>query len=90
MAKKCKYWDWSKCKTISTCPKNTNNYCEIVPKPKCQIITKRPKYRKVRAWLFRYDGKWAHIHTGKKPTQFVEEHTPCFILIDEKHFKGEK
>jgi len=57
-----------------TCPKNTNSRCEIVPK--------KPKMVKVKAWANRY--RTSIIVSTRKDDLF---NIPCTILIAEKHLK---
>lgn len=71
---------WSK--EWDTCPKNTN--------PKCQIITKRPKYRKVRGYVSKVNKTILDVGLQKWDTDRHITLVTCVILIDEKHFKGEK
>lgn len=90
--KMCPYWDISprgknydvdKCR-CGKCPKNTNAICEIIPK--------KPKMVRVKAWA---DVSKEGILFGAFPERFIfpsekSGYRPCTVLIEAKWLKERK
>lgn len=76
--RKCVYADEYGFVRFHVCPKNTNS--------KCEIISPKPKYKRIKAWArWRIDGEMFAV------TDKYEDNTiPCTILIEAKYLKGRK
>lgn len=80
MTKMCKYWNGD-CHLIK-CPKNTDRYCQIIPKRKSKV-------RRVKAWAFVFMGKTGRVQIDAYSDRNISHKglRPCTILIDEKYMK---
>lgn len=59
------------------CPANTNDKCEIIPK--------KPRVVRVRAWA-RNTPSWGWIAEQERVSRLTE-YIPCTILIDQKYLR---
>jgi hypothetical protein len=63
------------------CPKNTN--------AKCEIIAKKKKMVRVKAWAC-VDKEYGRIFVSMKRNTYLDYTKPCTIIIDRKYLKGAK
>ena len=83
----CDFQDTKSANPFGNCPKNTNS--------RCQIITRREKMVKVKAWCVVRDSNTGEIdgcfESGNiPPKHFSSAYVPCTILIAAKYLRGGK
>lgn len=68
-------------KRADVCPKNTNDKCEIIPK--------KPKMVRVKAWAYRgeNEGETPGWHCVPEEYEGSVPLVPCTILISEKYLR---
>lgn len=63
---------------------------KVLRKPKCEIVAKKPKMVRVKAWANMDEDSWCDIITAVNvlPKYFSGAYSvPCTILIDEKYLR---
>ena len=80
----CDFQDTKSANPFGNCPRNTNSRCQIIPR--------REKMVRVKAWAFVFMGKTGRVQIDAYSDRNISHKglRPCTILIAAKYLKGGK